>query len=250
MSTETIQTTKIRVNAKTFKANLSAAYIASDQVSTRYALNSVLLEYSPDGIKLVATDGRRLHVVELPPVAIDSVIESKGKYLLDNETCKAVLSCSSKGIIVLEFEGDSLRIIYPTGRKGEIIKERTQQEQPGRFPQWRDVFPMDAEFVGKIEGKVELWREWFKVVSDPTSIFTFKDNGDCTIKAHYSKPQTPFKFWASGHDFECCFNPRFIADTLEGENDAMVCKLSSYGHMYIFEFANFKALFMGMKQGR
>jgi DNA polymerase-3 subunit beta len=123
------------------RAVRSVAYACDDQ-SSQYALGSVLFEVSRESEKcwLVASDGRRLSVAEMPlpdsrdvddvsllvPHRVMSIIERIAQSHGEDGT--SVDLSASSSVLVAQFEGE--RVVATLAN--------------GRFPRWRDVFPKRA----------------------------------------------------------------------------------------------------------
>jgi DNA polymerase-3 subunit beta len=112
---------------------LKAVSIACGKEETRYYLTGVLLEYSEDGLIMVATDGRRLVAarqewIEDRPKKFGNVIVSRAqineiKLIRDEQN--AQISFGDEGTVIIEREG----------------RTHIHRSINGVFPDWRRAVP-------------------------------------------------------------------------------------------------------------
>ncbi|MCA9184616.1 MAG: DNA polymerase III subunit beta [Pirellulaceae bacterium] len=124
------------VPARLIRELVRRTLFATDTQSSRYALGGVLLEFEPERIIGVGTDGRRLAKMEGPAVAHNdhkggdgmTIVPSRAMQLIDRTVTEA-----DAEIAICARNND---ILVRTPRA--TIYARLVE---GRFPRWRDVFP-------------------------------------------------------------------------------------------------------------
>jgi len=137
---------------------LGIAAVARSKGSSRYAIDGILLESDSEGIRLVATDGRRM--VECPVFAAAlSSAEWQGKTIISAKTASVVRKLIGKkatGRVTVKVE---------PGKEGQVLRMRgdgwdlVAVEHPGNFPDWRSVFPAaGSRFTVEREAMTEAIR--------------------------------------------------------------------------------------------
>ena len=106
---------RLKVSASMFKEALKRCALAMSEDASRYVLNGVAIECSPNGIVLVATDGRRLHKVEMHRLDYDSDWAARLQELEANS--KAAAEAMEK------FQQDQrFTLIVPTATVEHLLK--------------------------------------------------------------------------------------------------------------------------------
>jgi DNA polymerase-3 subunit beta len=128
------------VGIRLMRVLIRRTLFATDAESSRYALGGVLLEFEPERVIAVATDGRRLAKMEGPATSVNgyggtvggestSIVPTRAMQLIDR-----VLSPGEEEQVKLAVRGND--ILLETS-DATIIARLVE----GRFPKWRDVFP-------------------------------------------------------------------------------------------------------------
>lgn len=124
------------VPVRLFKELIRRTIFATDTESSRYALGGVLLEFEPQKIIAVGTDGRRLAKMEGPAKSIG-----------DHQTRDTMTIVPSKSMQLMDralADGDAEIRIAARGNDILVKSQRAtifSRLVEGRFPRWRDVFP-------------------------------------------------------------------------------------------------------------
>lgn len=121
-------------DAPQLRKALAYCLLAIDKDSTRYALGGVLW----DNVKLVATDGRRMHVqtVELPT---EHDREGQDKPIIPANAVSAFLvAARALDYVSVEFDRDNVKFSCNQW----TIRARLLE---GRFPNWRAVMPENLQ---------------------------------------------------------------------------------------------------------
>jgi DNA polymerase-3 subunit beta len=127
-----------RLPADQFCRAVRGVVFATDDDSSRFALGAVLIEVKGETVSFVATDGRRLSLVECEhDLAVDdstTLVPSRVMAILSR-----LASADSDGSVQLEATGKELIATVGTATVTARLIE-------GRFPRWRDVVPdLDCE---------------------------------------------------------------------------------------------------------
>lgn len=123
-----------------FRELIRRTIFATDTESTRYALGGVLLEFSPDKIVAVGTDGRRLAKMEAPARMVGDHQPLDGTTIVPSRSMQLIERA-------LEGHDSDVRV---AARTNDILVRtpRATVRSPlveGRFPRWRDVFPVRTD---------------------------------------------------------------------------------------------------------
>ena len=200
------------VPQKTLKALFDSTAFAMAQQDVRYYLNGILVEISPDLIKLVATDGHRLALSEFKAsVDVSSdrqiIIPRKGvlelSRLLDNSDSPATIGLSQNHIRV---ETESLVF--------------TSKLIDGKFPDYKRVIPVDGNKV------LEVNRESLKNSMNRIAILSNEkyrgirltlSTGNLSIQANnpdQEEAEEEISVIYDDSDMEIGFNVTYLIDVL------------------------------------
>lgn len=127
-----------RLPADQFCRAVKGVVFATDNESSRFALGAVLVEVKGETVSFVATDGRRLSLVECEhDLAVDdsqTLVPSRVMAILSR-----LATAQEDGSVQLEATATELIAEVGTATVTARLIE-------GRFPRWRDVLPdLDAE---------------------------------------------------------------------------------------------------------
>jgi hypothetical protein len=129
------------VKALTFKTILAGLLPAASKDENRWILNTVHLELAGKGLSLVATDGRRLHCVQ---IQVETNNNGTRLATIPAGDVKALLS--SPEFKAIKKKGDNRQTVVSFMESGQIEigghKLRTINKD-GNFPLWRQVVPKD-----------------------------------------------------------------------------------------------------------
>ena len=131
-----------QISARLLKELIRRTLFATDTESSRYALGGVLLEFEPDKITAVGTDGRRLAKMEGP-------CQTVGHCSHDDTT--TIVPAKSMQLIERAFTDMEAEIRISVHANDILLKSPRvtiySRLVEGRFPKWRDVFPKRRESV-------------------------------------------------------------------------------------------------------
>lgn len=207
---------------------LAIAQVATAQESTRYALDGILLEADKKGVRLIATDGRRMVFVQLGP----RNGAFKGQVVLPRRIAFLL------GKLIAKKNSDHLEVVIRANTDAKGDKEPADlfligsdwllscKEVDGSFPRYTDVLPKShSKFVVKRQAfldtlgevalasneenrgvRLDLSAENIRLTAGPTEV----------AQSHGCVPCT---FAGGGDDAIITgFNPAFLLDAFKHEH--------------------------------
>jgi len=214
----------LTLQAGAFRDDLKTALVGVARENTRYAINGILLEIKR-GNHLVATDGRRMVVLEQDP--IDTQVKELA-VILPARFCQQILRLAEK-------ETGALRLFVKDNfnDKGEKTPSDLYligsgwvlhtMEVDGHFPCWRDVIPKnESKFLADRAGFLHTLREVSTACSEYNKGVHLRLGADgITVSARSyegaeSSGQVEGRFQGGGDSLILTgFNPDFLIDVLE-----------------------------------
>ena len=204
------------VSARLMRELIRRTIFATDVESSRYALGGVLLEFEPNKITAVGTDGRRLAKMEVEAQAIEGHTGSDSTTIVPTRAMQLIERA------LADVEGD----VHLAARSNDILLRGPSfvfysRLVEGRFPRWRDVFPARREAV-RIELTVGPLLAALRQASIVTSKesrgidFTFQ-NGSLVLSATtadigQSRIELPIAY--EGDELTVTLDFRYVADFL------------------------------------
>jgi len=203
--------------ARLLKELIRRTIFATDNESSRYALGGVLLEFAPDKITAVGTDGRRLAKMEAPARAVGGHQSGDSMTIVPTKAMQLIERALSDGDAEIQLAARANEVLVRSPRA--TIYTRLVE---GRFPKWRDVFPQRANAV-KIELSVgplySAVRQAAIVTSEESRgvDFTF-DSGTLVLSGRaaemgQSRVELPITY--DGAPLSITLDPRYLADFLK-----------------------------------
>jgi DNA polymerase-3 subunit beta len=205
------------VSGRLFSELLHRTAFAADTESSRYALAGVLLEFRPELLIAVGTDGRRLAKMEGPATA------SGGHESHDTTTIVPTRAVS----LMMRAFADPTANIRVTARSNDILVQDSRvtvfaRLVEGRFPRWRDVFPQrpDAQRIQLTVGPVfNALKQAAVVVSEESRSVQFMfEQGNLVLSAETaevgdSRVELPVSY--DGPPLSIALDPRYVSDFLK-----------------------------------
>lgn len=197
------------------KSAIRRTVFATDIESTRYALGGVLLELKKDNVNMVATDGRRLALVE-------TVCRSEG--IEDGVEVSPVIPRQAMSLIEKSISNDEEDVCIAVHDNDVVVKCGSStiysRLVEGRFPQYSSVVPDSSEVnVDLVAGPFHSAVRQAQIVTDEDSrgVDFVLSNGQLTLNSQstdigQSEIHLPVSY--EGEELTITFDPRFIAEFL------------------------------------
>ena len=203
------------IPGNTLQEMIQKTSFAAATESHRYALEGILLTQGEETLTMVATDVRRLAMIEIP-------IPGKVPEKPANE--EPVIPTKALGLIDRSIEGEEEVHISIQENSVQIKTERTtvtSQLVGGRYPRYRDVIPTSSKLSVKLlAGAFHSAVRQAQIVVDPETrgVDFILTSGLLTLQARAStigesKVELPVQY--EGEKFKVTFEPRYIADFLK-----------------------------------
>jgi len=148
----------------TLRNAIRYALLAADKEKSRYALQTVLIEYDTNGgIAVVGTDGRRIHYVRCDNAITENL---NRQILLPLNVAKWIArlpKADRKKMTLIIDQNGAVLVSAWRGRKGAEIATKHGREDTGRYPNWRLLLEAYCDGQeGKITGKATALVELFQ----------------------------------------------------------------------------------------
>lgn len=203
---------KIRIPQTDLQRNFSLISYASSTDESRKILNGVLLSLKANMLVTVATDGKRLALIEKP---IDKFEGTEGDVVFHSRVANEVQRIIPKdGNAEIEIGEKMIKFNLGNTTLSSKIME-------GSFPNYRQVIP--TSFTKKVEVKKEDFhsslRRIMNVISESNPIVTVTfTNGKVTLTANSAevgegRETLPVNY--TGTDFKLLLNPNNLSDPLK-----------------------------------
>ncbi len=199
-----------------FREMLKRTSYAASSDETRYILNGALLSFKDGKLAVVATDGRRLAIVEQE---VDFPKDAENEMVIPSKTINELIrTLGDEGVVKIKatanqvaFEFESILIL------SKLIE--------GKFPNFRQVIPSQCEerVTLEREGLMAAVRRAALVTSEQSNSikFSFKKNRleviTQTPDVGEAREKIPIKY--SGNEINISFNPEFLLSPLKVLDD-------------------------------
>jgi DNA polymerase-3 subunit beta len=205
------------VTGRLLKELIRRTLFATDTESSRYALGGVLLEFEPDKMIAVGTDGRRLAKMEGPAQRVG-----------DHETRDTTTIVPARSMQLIERAFSDLESpVQIAAHTNDILLRNPRTTVysrlvEGRFPKWRDVFPArrDAVQISLAVGPLYAALRQAAVVSSDESRGIDFSFGDGTLvltgaTAEVGQTRVEFPIVYDGPTLRLSLDHRYVADFLK-----------------------------------
>jgi len=210
----------VKIPSELLKDMLRLTVFAVSRDEARYVLNGILFSFQKKTLKLVATDGRRLAVIEKKlkePLTFerDIIVPSKAVHELNR-------NLGAEGEVEIGFKENQLQF-----KSGETVV--TTRLIEGEYPNYQQVIPKET--------KEQLWLDTQKFLSATRRASIFTNQESQSIKLDLSKNRmvisknTPdvgevreeLATQYDGGAFTIGFNPSYLIDALKNIGEDKVC---------------------------
>jgi len=219
-----------------FVALCSRTMFAASKDMGRYAFNGVLLELDPEGITLVATDGRRLALATLPMAT--GVAERRSAVV----PLKGLQQLQRLGA---EDDKTPLQIVL----RQSLVAFRTPNAEvlaqlvEGEFPDFRAVMPEDSSLPGQVsvardELASAVSRAMITAGAESPMVRLELSEGQLAVMSRQeglgeSRSDVPVDY--DGDEVEIRFNPAFISEYLKTmQEDALTLRFKDRSSAGVF----------------
>ncbi|MGI6099232.1 MAG: DNA polymerase III subunit beta [Kiritimatiellia bacterium] len=220
-------TVSYRVEAQVLRDMLRKTAYAVSTDETRRVLTGILMSFKEGKLTLVATDGRRLAMIERE---IEFPVEAEGDFVLPSKSAGELIH-------ILGDEGD-VRIFMQNGQAVFEAGDTTLSTKliDNIYPNYRQVIPSGCDervVVGREELMNALRRvSMMRSEKSVSARLTFADNRLLivwqNIELGEARETVPIKY--SGKEICVTFNPEYIIDPLRNlESDEVYIEMSN-GH--------------------
>ena len=199
------------VDRTVFRSMLQRTFYAASGDETRQVLNGVLLAFWDGRLTVVATDGRRLAMVEqeveMAKEAAEFIVPTKA-------VSEIVLMLDGQGPVTL----NAMANLIAVDAGDTVLYSRLVE---GTFPNYRQVIP------GQCEERVTLEREMFMTAVRRVALLTSETNNSVKLRIARNKleisAQTPdvgeaketLQIKYGGKELNVSFNPAFLTDPMK-----------------------------------
>ncbi len=127
----------VRLSCRALRTVLRQSLFAVATSEDRYLLNTALLILSPDRVGMVATDGHRLSLIEMPEDSLP--VDGPSKSLLPRACVTDLLSLlSATKEEAIEFSQDDSNVYFRLGPQKLSVRKLV-----GKFPEYDAILPRD-----------------------------------------------------------------------------------------------------------
>lgn len=209
----------ITINQQLLKNMLNLTSFAVSRDETRYILNGVLFVAKGKNIRFVATDGRRLALIEK---ALELPAEFKKEVIIPSKAIhELVRNLSDVGLVKITFGENQISFQFDNTTLVSRLIE-------GQFPNYEQVIPKEGKDKLLIEREKLLW------AAKRVAILTSPDSQSIKIdlfknKLIFSKnspdmgeAKEEIDTEHKGGEFSVGFNPQYLIDALKSLKDEAV----------------------------
>lgn len=206
----------ITLNQQLLKNMLNLTFFAASRDETRYILNGVLFVAKGKSVRLVATDGRRLALIEKE---LELPAEFKKEVIIPIKAVHELTrSLGDEGLVKIAFSENQISFQF----ENTTIVSRLIE---GQFPNYEQVIPKGSK------GKIVIDREKFLWAAKRVSILTSPDSQSIKLdlfkdKLIFSKnspdmgeAREEINIEHKGEEFSVGFNPQYLIDVLKNLKD-------------------------------
>ena len=206
----------ITLNQQLLKNMLNLTFFAVSRDETRYILNGVLFVAKGKSIRLVATDGRRLALIEK---GLEFPVEFKKEVIIPTKAIHELTrNLGDEGLVKITFSENQISFQF---ENTTIISRLIE----GQFPNYEQAIPKGNKC------KIVIDREKFLWAAKRVSILTSPDSQSIKLdlfkdKLIFSKnspdmgeAKEEIDIEHKGEEFSVGFNPQYLIDALKNLKD-------------------------------
>ena len=204
-----------------FKLMLQSTGYAASSDETRYVLNGVLLSFKGDKLTLVATDGRRLALMEQE---LEFPKEAEADLILPSKAvAELIRTLGDEGPLKIQASENQIAFEFVSGAAGSASRDElllVSKLIDGVYPNFRQVIPSSSEERVTVERELLLnaVRRVALVTNDKSNsvkITLGKNRLDVTANTpEFGEARETMAIKYTGKDITISFNPEFVLDPL------------------------------------
>ena len=202
----------VKIQQKILKNMIQLTSFAMSHDETRYVLNGILFSFKDKNLKLVATDGRRLAIIQKEALESGSV---KKDTIIPMKTIQELSrNLEEEGVVIFYFRENQLQInLGPITITSRLIE--------GEYPNYEQVIPK------KTKEEVRLGTQDFLQATRRASILTSQDSQSVRINIikdrmiitknspELGEAREEIEVDYKGGELVIGFNPNFLIDALK-----------------------------------
>ena len=220
---------KISLPQEKVKAMLRKTAYAISTDDTRYVLNGIFISLSEDKVTMVATDGRRLALVE-EEAGLGK--DLKGEFIVPTKAINELTRLlQAKGEVEIKFTEN--QVAFTMGGEGAAAILLISKLVEGNYPNYRQVIPAESKeriTLAREEFLQALHRAEFMTSDKANSVKLGFSKNNLTITANtpeVGEGRESIAVNYKGKDFAVAFNPTYIMDPLRAlDNDEIFLELT------------------------
>jgi len=220
---------KVALPQEKVKTMLRKTSYAISTDDSRYVLNGIFISLREDKVTMVATDGRRLALVE-EEAGLDK--DLKGEFIVPtkaiNELTRLLMA---KGEVEIKFTDN--QVAFTLGGEGSLRAQLISKLVEGNYPNYRQVIPAESKeriSLAREELLHALHRAEFMTSDKANSVKLNFSKNNLTITANtpeVGEGRESIAVNYKGKDFAVAFNPQYLMDPLKNlESDEIFLELT------------------------
>jgi DNA polymerase-3 subunit beta len=207
---------KVVVSQETIRSMLKKTSFAVSTDESRYVLNGIFISLKEGKMTFVATDGRRLALVD---EEVDISEKSSGEFIVPAKAVNELTRLlQDKGTVEIKFGENQASFALQNENSFSVLLITKLIE--GNYPNYRQVIPGEAKeriALGREEFQQALRRAEIMTSEKANSVKLAFGNNTLTITANspeVGEARETLAINYKGKEFAIAFNPRYLIDPL------------------------------------
>jgi len=216
----------VEIKAETLKKMIHHTAFAAARENTRYAINGVLWEQDDKKLRMVATDGRRLAMIDGKCKMGEKKLEENVIIPVKAMTIMERILNNPDEIVQISFSGNQITI-------HTALAKLTCNMVQGRFPKYSDVIPSGCDKTIQIDSEAlrSAVRRTALLTNEQSRgiLLAFSEDQLCLSSStpEAGDAEINMKIEYQGEPFKIGFSPQYILDVLRVLTDPQVtCEFS------------------------
>ena len=207
---------KVNLSQETIRAMLKKTAFAVSTDESRYVLNGIFISLKEGKMTFVATDGRRLALVD---EEVEITEKSTGEFIVPAKAVNELTRLlQDKGTVEIKFGENQASFALQNESSFSVLLITKLIE--GNYPNYRQVIPGEAKeriALGREELQQALRRAEIMTSEKANSVKLAFGNNNLTITANspeVGEARETLAINYKGKEFAIAFNPRYLIDPL------------------------------------